>query len=165
MQIWKVILLVENQQQVFVLRYTIALYCGVQENSRVALSSTEAEYVALSHCASEAHWLQNLLSELKLDDVAKTVVIFEDNQSAIRSANGNGQPKRLKHIDIKYHFVRKMLKEGRIYVKYVCSPDQVADILTKPLSKCQFVKFVRVRIAIERVDSMFRVIFFCKNIL
>lgn len=72
-----------------------------KKQSTVAISTTEAEYIALSFCVSEACWLRNLLLEIKLIDLDTKVIIYEDNQSAIRSSNSHEQLKRMKHLDIK----------------------------------------------------------------
>ncbi|GJQ87746.1 hypothetical protein Trydic_g14163 [Trypoxylus dichotomus] len=71
-----------------------------QRQSCVCLSTTEAEYVALSHCAKEVSWLQNLLSDIN-DYVVKPTPICVDNQSAIRLVNNQVYHKRTKHIDSK----------------------------------------------------------------
>lgn len=107
----------------------------------VALSSTEAEYIALSHCISEACWLKNLLIELNVNSKNFVISIYEDNQSAIRISKSCEQPKRLKHINVKYHFVQEKVKDGTVLIIYISSNEQVADLLTKPLGKILFKKF------------------------
>lgn len=106
----------------------------------VSLSSCEAEYIALSSCISEACWLQNLILELKIHDVF-SVIIYEDNQSTIKSCNSHEQLKRMKHLDIKYHFVKEKISKGYVVIEYVNTRDQLADILTKPLPRISFEKF------------------------
>ena len=81
----------------------------------VALSSTEAEYMALTEATQEAVWLKALLCELgemKNDDVVK---IYEDNQSSIALAKNPEFHKRTKHIDIRYHFVREKVTDGQVF--------------------------------------------------
>ena len=107
----------------------------------VALSSTEAEYIALCAGVIEACWFRQLFIDLKVgDDSDLSVVLFEDNQSAIRISKSCEQPKRLKHIDIKYHFVQEKVKDGTIEIQYINTANQVADILTKPLGRILFEK-------------------------
>ena len=105
----------------------------------VALSTAEAEYVALSAAAQEAMWLQRLVSDLLNKSIQETV-IFEDNQSAICLAKNQQVHGRSKHIDIKYHFVRDMVEAGRLELVYCASEDMIADMLTKGLSTKQFEK-------------------------
>ena len=105
----------------------------------VALSTAEAEYVALSAAAQEAIWLQQLTSEL-LNDNIQEMTIFEDNQSTICLAKNQHIHGRTKHIDIKYHFIRDMVEAGRIKLTYCASENMIADMLTKGLHVKQFEK-------------------------
>ncbi|KXJ11144.1 Copia protein [Exaiptasia diaphana] len=115
----------------------------------VALSTAEAEYMALASTAQEAVWLRQLLSDLKIKPTSATL-IFEDNQAAICLAKNPQFHGRAKHIDIKYHFVREQVTNGNIEVKYCRSEDMVADMMTKGLS---FVQFTMLR-AMAGVKSM-----------
>ena len=108
----------------------------------VALSTAEAEYIALSLCIQESLWTRNLLSEIGVRDIASTIV-YEDNQSAIAIAMNNGYQSRAKHIDIIYHFIREQVQRGNVEIKYIESKDQLADFLTKAISTKQLQKFVR----------------------
>lgn len=75
-----------------------------KKQTTVALSTAEAEYVALSSAAQEAVWLRRLSTELGSPPKSPTV-IFEDNQSAIAMARNPQFHGRAKHIDIRHHFV------------------------------------------------------------
>ena len=88
----------------------------------VTLSSTEAEYVAASMCGTEVKFVTMLLDELKLD-YPKPSVMFEDNTGAIFIMNNDQVGQRTKHIDIKWHHIRDMIKSGELLVKYVRSED------------------------------------------
>ena len=103
----------------------------------VALSTAEAEYVALSAAAQEAVWLGKLLSELKVNN-DDPILIYEDNQSAICLSKSNRTHSKSKHIDIKYNFIRDVLNEGKILIEYCPSADMLADIFTKGLSSERF---------------------------
>lgn len=107
----------------------------------VAMSSTEAEYMALSLAVSEACWMRNLYNDFELQDDYLCIKIFEDNQAAIRVANNPEFHKRLKHIDIKFHFVREKIRNKIVEVKYLSTTDQIADVLTKPLGRVKLEKF------------------------
>jgi len=76
----------------------------------VALSSTEAEYVAMSTAASEACWLRFFLKDFMLNREFTCVKLYEDNQPAIRVSKNPEFHKRLKHVDIKYRFIREKNK-------------------------------------------------------
>ncbi len=105
----------------------------------VALSTAEAEHVALSAAAQEALWLQQLASDLLNKSIRETTIL-EDNQSAICLAKNQQVHGRPKHIDIKYHFIRDLVEAGRIKLTYCASEDMVADVLTKGLRIKQFEK-------------------------
>ena len=107
----------------------------------VALSTTEAEYMALSDATKEAIYLRNLLFELtgKLN----CVDIYNDNQSAQKLARNPIFHDRSKHIDIRYHFLRDALSENKINLKYLSTDEMVADIMTKSLQNVKNAKFVK----------------------
>ena len=98
----------------------------------VALSSTEAEYIALTQAVKESIWIQRLLGELGRQ-VKDINVIHEDNQGAIALANNPEFHACMKHIDIQYHFVHENVQSSQIDLKYCPTKDMVADQLTKPL--------------------------------
>lgn len=98
--------------------------------STVALSSTEAEYMALSATVQEVIWLMQMAEELGLD-VIKPIVIKCDNQSAIKLAESDGYRQRPKHIDIRFHYIREKIQNGLIKVEFLKTEKMVADSLTK----------------------------------
>ena len=100
----------------------------------VALSTCEAEYVAASYCVCHAIWLRRLLSELRIPQQRSTEVCI-DNKSAIELAKNPVHHERSKHIDVRFHFIREHVKEKNVHLRHVASRDQVADVLTKPMSK------------------------------
>jgi len=104
----------------------------------VALSSTEAEYVALASAVTELIWLKGLMCDLDIQ-IEEPIIIYEDNQSCIHLLD-KWEHRRLKHVDVKYNFVRDMYQKGIIDVKYIPSREQKADILTKGLTFELFAK-------------------------
>lgn len=98
----------------------------------VALSTTEAEYVAASNCAQEMMNLKGLASDFG-ERCSST--LFVDNQSAIFMINATQNLKRGKHIDIRAHYVKDLVDKGEINVKYIPTDLNLADMLTKPLDK------------------------------
>ena len=106
----------------------------------VALSTTEAEYVALSAATQEAVWLSRLLTDIKAPPKAP-ILIKEDNQGTIAVARNPVSHNRTKHIDIKFHYVREALEDGIIDLTYCPTEQTTADMLTKPLARQQFETF------------------------
>ncbi|KAJ0412135.1 hypothetical protein ATCC90586_004055 [Pythium insidiosum] len=96
----------------------------------VALSSAEAEYMALALATQEVVWLRFLLAEMGLEQHAPTS-IYMDNKAAISIATNHGYTARAKHIDLRAHFVRDHVENDNIKLEYVPSAGQVADYLTK----------------------------------
>ena len=82
----------------------------------VALSTAEAEYMALASAAQEAIWMRQLTSDLKSESTEATV-IFEDNQSAICMAQNPQFHGRAKHIGIKNHFIREQVYSGTVELR------------------------------------------------
>ena len=105
----------------------------------VALSTAEAEYVALRSATQETIWPRQLLTDIG-QAPADATVIWEDNQSAISLAKNPVCHSRTKHIYTRYHFIRKELQSGVITVEYIPTSKMVADILTKPFPKSHFVE-------------------------
>lgn len=104
----------------------------------VALSSAEAEYMAVSDASKEAVWISGLLGELGLG-VQGPVIIYDDNQATIEIASNPKDHARTKHIDIRFHHIRERIALGQVILEYVRTNEQRADILTKALHKPAFI--------------------------
>jgi hypothetical protein len=98
----------------------------------VTLSSTEAEYVALTEAFKEARHLRQLLSDLNLLPSAPTV-IYEDNQATLHISQAFYTSRRTKHISVRYHWIRQEIEAGTAVLQYVPTRDQLSDIFTKNL--------------------------------
>ncbi|KXJ72391.1 hypothetical protein RP20_CCG018186 [Aedes albopictus] len=110
---------------------------ATRKQRTVSLSSTEADMVALCEATCEGVWIVRLLKELGLQ-IKAPVPYFEDNQSAIRVMEEPRDRSKLKHIDVKHNFVKELVQNGSIELKYVPSERQEADILTKGLTPGPF---------------------------
>ena len=109
-----------------------------QKQMTVSLSSTEAEYVALTETAKEVIWIKHLIDDAQIS--VRSIVIFEDNQSTLKMLE-TGHQTRAKHIDVKYHFIKNLKEKGDIVFKYCSTNEMIADMLTKPLSADKLQKF------------------------
>ena len=118
-----------------------AISWSSKRQATVALSSTEAEYMALSQTTREAIWLRTLLAELNYPQEGATT-LFEDNQSAIALAKNPVHHARSKHIDIQHHYIREKIESKEIDINYMPTDAMIADALTKPLARPKFSKFV-----------------------
>ena len=104
-----------------------------------ALSTAEAEYVALCAASQDAAYLLQMLHELGMGDYAP-ITILEDNQACIEIASKDIVSPKLKHIDIRFHFVRTMISESKIKIVYCPTYHQAADILTKGIDVMNFIR-------------------------
>lgn len=115
--------------------YGATVIWSSKKQQSVALSSTEAEYVALTQGIQDIIWLKGLLNDMNID--AGTVTVYEDNQGAIFMAS-NFENKRAKHIDVKYHFIREKCNSKEVKLKHISTEEQQADLMTKSLPKPRF---------------------------
>ena len=102
----------------------------------VALSTTEAEYVAVTDEFKEAIWLQGFLKEAKLLD--GTVTVYSDSQSAIHLGKNPVYHERTKHVDVRYHFVRDMISKGEVNLQKIPTENNPADMGTKVVTLAKF---------------------------
>lgn len=100
----------------------------------IALSTTEAEYMAMTSAIQESIWLKQLSSEIDHRS-SNAITLYCDNQGAINLAESDAFRPRTKHIDIKYHFVRKNIEDKIVNVKYISTDKMIADNLTKAVPK------------------------------
>lgn len=98
----------------------------------VALSTAEAEYTAITEAAKEAIHLKGLFEDLGVNQ--KTIIIWNDNQAALKLCQNPIVSNRSKHIDLKMHFIRDCIKDEVIGVKYKATEEMEADILTKSVT-------------------------------
>ena len=111
-----------------------------RKQKSVALSSTEAEYMAARMAVCEDMWLRKLLSRL-FECELEAIVVHCDNQSDIRLSENLVFHDQRKHINIRYHFLRDCVQRGTIRLEYIQTDEQVADIYTKAICRHNFVKF------------------------
>lgn len=115
-----------------------AISWSSKQQHAVATSSCEAEYYSLSSACQEALWWKGIRSQIQAD---KPITVHCDNQSAISDAKNESYKSKLKHVDIRYKFIMKNVKQGDINVEYISTEEQAADIFTKPLDKLKTQKF------------------------
>lgn len=100
----------------------------------VALSSAEAEYVAICDVTREIMYFRTLLSDLGFPQTDPTVV-YSDSQSAIAMATGECISRHSKHMDVRYHYIREQIAQRTITLRYIPSNDNLADPFTKQLPR------------------------------
>ncbi|GAV63500.1 hypothetical protein CFOL_v3_07018, partial [Cephalotus follicularis] len=120
-----------------------------KKQNSVALSTTEAEYIAAGSYCVQVMWMKQQLLDYGFNFVK--VPIRCDNTSAICLGKNPVHHSRTKHIDIIYHFIKDHIEKGDIELVFVPTEEQVVDIFTKPLDEQTFSKF-RLEIGLCDID-------------
>jgi len=114
----------------------------------VALSTMEAEYIALCEASKEAVWLNKLVQSVASQGLRTAISggpinTKVDNRGCIDSSKNFVEHKRTKHIDIRYHFVREAITTDKVTLQHCATDDMVADPMTKKLGKTKHDKHVQ----------------------
>ncbi|GJT03319.1 retrovirus-related pol polyprotein from transposon TNT 1-94 [Tanacetum coccineum] len=107
-----------------------------KKQKSTAISSTEAEYIALFGCCSQILWMRSQLTDYGFQ--FNKIPLYCDNKSVIALCCNNVQHSRAKHIDIRYHFIKEQVENGIVELYFVWIEYQLADIFTKPLLRERF---------------------------
>jgi hypothetical protein len=103
-----------------------------KKKSSVSLSTAEVEHIAAATCCTQVLWIKQTLIDIQVE-YDEPIPIYCDNTSAISISNNLVMHSKMKHIPIKYHFLREQVAKKNIKVEYVGTKEQVEDIFTKPL--------------------------------
>jgi len=98
----------------------------------ISLSTTESEYVAITHASKEALWLRSLIGQV-FGPFTEPVPLKSDNMSAISLTQDHQYHARTKHIDIRFHFIRWIIQDKKMKLSYCPTDEMIADTLTKAL--------------------------------
>ncbi|KAF3680921.1 putative DNA-directed RNA polymerases IV and V subunit 2-like [Capsicum annuum] len=131
--------------------YSIDSFLFVSQTT-VPLSTTEAEYIAITEAFKEAIWLKGLFAELRKD--LQITTIFCDSQSAIFLTKDQMFHERTKHIDIRYYFVREIIGRGDIVVSKISTHDNPTDMMTKTLPSAKFEHCLDLRLSVKNAEPM-----------
>ena len=115
-----------------------------------SISSTEAEYIAMSSCCAQILWMKSQLSDYGFD--YNKIPMYCDNKSAIALCCNNVQHSRSKHIDIRHHFIREQVEKGIVELYFVRTEFQLADIFTKALPRERF-EFILPRLGMKCITQ------------
>ncbi|GJX32811.1 monodehydroascorbate reductase [Tanacetum coccineum] len=107
-----------------------------KKQKSTAISTTEAEYIAMSGCCAQILWMRSQLSDYGF--AFNKIPLYCDNRSAIALCCNNVQHSRSKHIDIRHHFIREQVEKGVVELYFVTTDYQLADIFTKALPRERF---------------------------
>jgi hypothetical protein len=119
-----------------------------KKQTSIALSTAEAEYVAIEQCCTQLLWMRQTLRNFGYN--LSKVPLLCDNESAIRMADNPVEQSRTKHIDIRHHILRDHQQKGDIEVYHINTEKQLVDVFTKPLDEKTF---CRLRSELNVLDS------------
>ncbi|GJR12241.1 retrovirus-related pol polyprotein from transposon TNT 1-94 [Tanacetum coccineum] len=117
-----------------------------KKQTSTSISSTEAEYIAMSGCCAQILWMRSQLSDYGF--AYNRIPMYCDNKSAIALCCNNVQHSRSKHIDIRHHFIREQVEKGVVELYFVRTEYQLADIFTKALPRERF-EFILPRLGMK----------------
>ncbi|GJR05709.1 hypothetical protein Tco_0528693 [Tanacetum coccineum] len=101
-----------------------------------AISTTEAEYISLSSCCAQILWMQSQLTDYRFD--FNKITLHSDSQSAIALSCNTVQHSKMKHMAVRYHFIKEQVKNEVVEVYFVKTVYQLVDIFTKSLARERF---------------------------
>nr|GFB30191.1 copia protein [Tanacetum cinerariifolium] len=120
-----------------------------KKQQSTAISTTEAEYIAMSGCCAQILWMRSQLTDYGFD--FNKIPLHCDNRSAIALCCNNVQHSRSKHIDIRHHFIREQVERGVVELYLVSTDYQLADIFTKALPRQRF-EFILPRLSMKSMS-------------
>ncbi|SRR5258708_8058090 len=119
-----------------------AISWSSKKQPSTALSSTEGEYMALTHAVKEVMWIQEFLYNIRFPLVFATTILG-NNQGALALVVNPTFHTCTKHICVRQHYIQECIEEGSIELDYVPTADQVADVLTKGLQAIKHERFIK----------------------
>nr|GEU52575.1 hypothetical protein [Tanacetum cinerariifolium] len=125
--------------------------CSSKKQQSTAISTTEAEYIAMSGCCAQIIWMRSQLTDYGFD--FNKIPLYCDNRSTITLCCNNVQHSRSKHIDIRHHFIREQVERGVVELYFVTTDYQLADIFTKALPRQRF-EFILPRLGIKKTANI-----------
>ena len=106
----------------------------------MTLSTTEAEFIALTDVAREILWIQPIYSFLGFIDIKQATIILEDNMPVINLALNQQTKGRTKHLNVKVKFIAELIEDKVFQIEKVSSAENIADQMTKAQGKILFLR-------------------------
>ncbi|GJX40299.1 retrovirus-related pol polyprotein from transposon TNT 1-94 [Tanacetum coccineum] len=120
-----------------------------KKQKSTAISTTEAEYIAMSRCCAQILWMRSQLTDYGF--AFNNIPLYCDNRSAIALCCNNVQHSRSKHIDIRHHFIREQVENNVVELYFVMTDYQLANIFTKALPSKRF-EFLLLRLGMKSMS-------------
>ncbi len=124
----------------YLVKLANGIFCwNSRAQKSIALSSTEAEYMSLCDTSRQLVWIRSLLSELGIN--LAPIPLCGDNQGSIFLSSNPVQEKRIKHIDLRHHYIHEVICDKKIELFFIEGAENPADLFTKNLGRIKFLKF------------------------
>ena len=130
-----------------------AISWASKKQSVVALSTLEAEYVAMCATVREAVWLRRMYTEVFNTTHTAPTDIFGDNQGALLLAGNDVIHARTTHIDVRFQINREKVQDRSVRLKYIPTAQKIADVMTKSLGRVKHEIMVRMMGMEDRQDT------------
>ena len=121
-----------------------------KKQNSISLSTAEVEYIAVGSCCTQLVWMQKLLHDYGI--CQEHLPIYCDNISAINISKNPVQHSRTKHIEIRHQFIKELVEDGILTLKFIRIDDQKANLFTKPLDSKRFESFVKTLVSSPWID-------------
>ena len=121
-----------------------------KKQNSISLSTTKIEYIAAGNCITQLLWIQKLLHDYGI--CQEYLTIYCNNTNAINISKNLVQHSRTKHIEIQHHFIRNLVKDGTLTLKFIHTDDQKADLFTKPLTANNLNFFAKTLVSSPWID-------------
>jgi len=134
-----------------------AISWSSKRQTLIILSTTEAEYMAMTQAAKEIIWLRVLLEVVGvISHIRQISQLHRHNQGAFALTRNPEYNAQTKHIDIQYHFVRELLMAQKVYLEYCPSSDMIGDIMTKALPRVTCEKHTTAKGMVNGMNKLYR---------
>ena len=107
-----------------------------KRQATIALSTAEAEYISAASCCTQLLSMKHQLEDYQITE--NCIPIYCDNTAAICLSKNHILHLRVKHIEIKHHFIRDYVQKGVLDIQFIDTDHQWANIFTKPLTVERF---------------------------
>ena len=124
----------------FFLQGVIVFWYSKKQHT-VLTSTTKVEYIALKYIEGKSVWIRQFLNKLKIEISIRACLLHGDNETSIILTNNTESPARPKHIDVQYHYIRKLVADKKVEIEWIYHGSILADGFTKVLSANSFKRY------------------------
>lgn len=121
----------------FFVNRAVIFWCSKKQQT-VPTSIIKAKYIALGHAARESVWIKCFFNKLKIADPINACTLYKDNKASIILTKNVKSQSQTKHIDVQHYYIKELVTNGELVVKWICSTNMLANGFTKTLTVYNF---------------------------